>query len=196
MDTPGESAAVKAAWAEAFAEGGEPDTRLVTRRTEAGEPPWYWSTGIEKPAGALVVWLIEYHKDFLAGWYPDLTPARGVTRAEVLDRYVAKIGRSARREATLLRDVVGLVVALDAAELQGLRKYLLPAGWSLRTQEGAAVFEGPEDVWLRVVKAAPGRRGILEAVFSLQRKGMPRTETLGRAVLTVEPERARLRFAP
>jgi len=58
------------------------------------------------------------------------------------------------------------------------------------------VLEGPEGVSLRVVESAPGRRGILEATFSLQKKGAQRSEALGSAVLVIEPERARLRFVP
>ena len=191
VDAPGEGALVKAAWAASF---GGADTGLVTRKTEDGEPPWFDMTYAKAPPGNLRLWLMEYHPDFLARWYPDLTPARGVTRAEVLDRYVAKIGRSARRETALIKDVTGLVVALEPAERETLHKHLVPVGWSLRAEKDATVFEGPEGVSLRVVEAAPGRRGILEATFSLQKKAAPRTETFGSTVLTVEPERASLRF--
>jgi Family of unknown function (DUF5829) len=191
VDATGGGALVKALWAASF---GGADTGLVTRKTEDAEPPWFEMTYAKAPSGGLRLWLMEYHQDFLARWYPDLTPARGVTRAEVLDRYVAKIARSAQRETALVKDVTGLVIALAPADRELLHKHLVPVGWSPRAEKDAAVFEGPEGVTLRVVETAPGRRGILEATFSLQRKAAPRTETLGTIVLTVEPERASLRF--
>jgi hypothetical protein len=191
VDAPGGGALVKALWAASF---GGADTGLVTRKTEDAEPPWFEMTYAKAPSGAVRLFLMEYHRDFLARWYSDLTPARGVTRAEVLDRYVAKIGRSAQRETALVRDVTGLVIALAPADRELVHKHLVPVGWSLRAEKDATVFEGPEGVSLRVIETTPGRRGILEATFSLQRKASPRTETFGSTVLTVEPERASLRF--
>jgi len=193
VDAPGGSALVKALWAASF---GGADTGLVTRKTEEAEQPWFEMTYAKAPPGTLRLWLMEYHRDFLARWYPDLTPARGVTRAEVLDRYVAKIGRSSQRETAFLKDVTTLVVALEPAERETLRKHLVPVGWSTRAEKDVMVLEGPEGVSLRVVEAAAGRRGILEATFSLQKKVAPRTETLGTTVLTVASQRATLRFAP
>jgi hypothetical protein len=193
VDEPGGTAVVKAAWAAAF---GGAETGLVTRKTEDAEPPWFEMTYAKASSGSLRIWLMEYHRDFLARWYPDLTPARGVTRAEVLDRYVAKIGRAAQRETALLKDVTRLELALDPGETETLRKHLVAVGWSARAETDAAVFEGPEGVSLRVVPASGARRGIVEARFSLQGKAAPRTERLGATVLTVVADEARLRFAP
>ncbi|HEY5907642.1 MAG TPA: DUF5829 family protein [Vicinamibacteria bacterium] len=190
VDLPGESAAVKAAWAAAF---GGADSGPVTRKTETAEPVWFQMTFAKAQSG-LRLWLMEYDQDFLARWYPDLTPARGITRPEVLDRYVAKIGRQAERETAVLKDVTGLLLGLEAADREVLRRHLVPLGWAARDEAEALVLQGPEGVSLRVVPAASGRRGILEATFSVQGKPAHRTETLGTSVLTVEAERARLRF--
>lgn len=191
VEGAGESSAVKAAWATAL---GEADTGLITRKTETGEAPWFEMTSAQTAEGALRVWLMEYHGDFLARFYPDLTPARGISRAEVLDRYVAKIGRSALRERALVKDVVGLELALEPAERDRLSKHLRAVGWSVEEEKDAVALRGPEGVFLRVSAAAPGRRGITEAIFSLQAKAEPRTSRLGSAVLEIEPDRARLRF--
>jgi len=188
----GESAGVKAAWAEAF---GGAETVPVTRKTESAEPVWFQMT-FAKAASGLRVWLMEYDREFLARWYPDLTTARGVTRAEALDRYVARIGRAAERESAVLKDVTGLVFALDPADRVSLRKQLEAVGWSAREERDDLVLRGPEGVSLRVVAASADRRGILEATFSVQGRRAARTERLGRAVLTVEPDAARLRFVP
>ncbi len=192
VEGAGESGAVKAAWTEAL---GGADSGLITRKTETGEAPWFEMTSAKTAPGALRVWLMEYHADFLARFYPDLTPARGISRAEVLDRYVAKIGRSAERETALVKDVTRLELALEPAERETLLKHLRAEGWSVQEEKDGVALRGPEGVLLRVSAAAAGRRGITEVIFSLQGKAEPRTDTLGSAVLRIEPDRASLRFA-
>ena len=153
-------------------------------------------TFAKAPSEGLRTWLMEYHADFLARWYPELTPARGITRSEALDRYVAKIGRSSERDTALLGDVTGLVIALSPGDRDVLVKLLKAVSWTSREEEGGDWIEGPEGVLLRVVPASAGRRGILEATFSLQREAAPRTATLGTTVMTVEKDQARLTFVP
>lgn len=193
VEEPGESRVVKAMWSEALGGAG---SGSVTRRTETAEPTWFEMTYASVPPGVLRIFLLEYDESFLAHWYPELTPARGIARADVLARYVAKIGRSAAREGTLLKDVTGLVLALDPGERESLVKHLQPVGWRVGAKSQATLLEGPEGVSLRVVEPAAGRRGILEASFSLQRPAKPRTERFGAAVLTIKHESARLRFTP
>jgi len=196
VDGVGESAAVKAAWTDSL---GAAETSAVTRRTETAEPPWFHITAARGFGSGLRLWLMEYHKDFLASWYPELTPARGTTRAEALDRYVAKIGRTAGGETAVLRDVTRLTLALDEASRDQLRSHVLPAGWSLASSSGGeapVVFTGPEGVVLEVVKATEARRGIIEARFSVQGTPRPHAATLGQVRLEVEPTSARIRFAP
>jgi hypothetical protein len=47
---------------------------LVTRKTETAAVPWFEMTAAGEIPG-LRVWLMEYHRDFLARWYPGLTRA-------------------------------------------------------------------------------------------------------------------------
>jgi hypothetical protein len=190
VDGAGESAAVKAAWTAAF---GGADSGPVTRKTETAEPVWFQMT-FAKAASGLRIWLMEYDQEFLARWYPDLTPARGITRPEALDRYVAKIGRQVDRETAVFKDVTGLVLALEAADRDVLRKHLVAVGWAAREGNDTLVLEGPEGISLQVAPATAGRRGILEATFSVQGKPASRVETLGAVTLTVGPDQARLRF--
>ncbi len=197
VETPDGSAAVKARWAEAAggAEGGP-----VTRRTDTEEVPWFEMTfakgGRPAPttAAVLSVWLMEYDRDFLARWYPDLTPARSITRADVLDRYVGRIGQAARRANFLMKDVVSLTLALPGEDRDALAAQLRAVGYSSRDEKEAIVLAGP-DVRLRVVPAPEGApRGIRDVEFSLQSR-VPRAQhRVGSAVLTVEADRARLRF--
>ena len=99
VEEPGASATVRKRWEDALGTaGGGP----VTRKTETGEVPWFEMTYAREIAG-LRAWLMEYHGDFLARWYGTLTKPRSITRADVLDRYVAKVGLSDRRDSALLR---------------------------------------------------------------------------------------------
>ncbi len=194
VDGPGESAAVKAAWTASL---GAAETSPVTRRTETGEPTWFHITSARAVPSGLRLWLMEYDKGFLSGWYPDLTPARGITRPEVLDRYVAKIGKAKDRETAVLSDVTALVVALTDADRERLVKHLVPAGWSAKSgAEGAVTLSGPEGVTIEVVKGAGSRQGILEARFSVQGHPKPHTATLGEVRVEVSATSARIRFAP
>jgi hypothetical protein len=193
VEEPGQSRVVKALWSEALGGAG---SGSVTRRTETAEPTWFEMTYASVPPGVLRIFLLEYDENFLARWYPELTPARGIARAEVLDRYVAKVGRSTDRARTLLGDVSGLVIALDPGERDTLVKHLQPVGWRVRAEGQATLLEGPEAFSLRVVPPTAGRSGIVEAAFSLQRPAKPRSERFGTTVLSIERDHARLRFAP
>jgi hypothetical protein len=171
----------------------------VTRRTDAEDVPWFemtFATGGRPTPGAdaaFRLWLMEYDKDFLARWYPDLTPARSITRADVLDRYVARIGQGARRGTYLMKDVVALTLALPAEDRERLASQLRAVGYAVHDDAGALAITGP-DVRLRVVPAEESVRGVREAEFSLQTR-VPRAQhRFGTAVLTVEADRARLRL--
>ena len=195
VDGEGESAAVKERWSASL---GGAQTFPVTRRTETAEPVWFHMTAGGSAQGLLRVWLMEYDREFLARWHENLTPARGKRRAEVLDRYVAKIGKSADRETAVLGDVTRLVMALDESDLGLLAKHLTPVGWVVteRSPKERTTFRGPGGVLIEVVPQAGDQRGIIEAEFSVQGQPKPRSTLLGSVRLTIEPSRARLRFVP
>ena len=183
------STAVRQAWAEAL---GTADGGPVTRKTGTDEVPWFEMSYAGEIPG-LRVFLMEYHRDFLARWYAGLTPARSITRADVLDRYVAKIGQSGRRQSALLEDVVGLTIALPAAERERLVKQLRAARWIAVDEAEAVVCLGPESERLRIVTPMGQRTGILAVDFSLQHAVARATHGIGSAELRLEGRSARLR---
>jgi hypothetical protein len=197
-DAPGGGAAVKRLWAEAL---GGADSSRITRRTDNADVPWFEMTYVPGPEGpselsALRTWFMEYDREFLARFYPALTPARSITRADVLDRYVAKIGQGNRRAEFRLKDVTELTVALADGDLEALRKEVQSAGWTVTSEPAALVCLGPEGVRLRVVASSPAEAGIREARFSLQGSGDLMEHRLGSAVLSIDSTSARLRFGP
>jgi hypothetical protein len=179
---------VRRRWQEALgAAGGGP----VTRKTETDEPPWFEMTFSREIPG-LRVFLMEYHPEFLVRWYGELTKARSINRADVLDRYVAKIGQTDRREKALLQDVVALEVALAPADRETLVKQLRAVSWLAQDAGGAVVCSGPEAVSLRLVPSQNGRTGIVAVDFSLQRAAAKATHRLGKAELRLDGRSARL----
>jgi hypothetical protein len=145
-----------------------------------------------KEIPGLRVFLMEYHRDFLARWYGTLTPARSITRADVLDRYVAKIGQSERRETALLKDVVGLTIALAPSEREALVKQLRAVGWLAQDEADAVACSGPESERLRLVTPVDARTGIVEVEFSLQHAVAKAIHRIGSAELRLEDPSARL----
>jgi len=188
VEKPEESALVKQRWNDALGTaGGGP----VTRKTETDEVPWFEMTYAREIPG-LRMWLMEYHRDFLARWYVKLTPARSIIRADVLDRYVAKVGQSDRRESALLKDVVGLTIALRVTEREALVKQLRAVAWLAQDEADAVVCIGPESERLRLVAPPGGRTGILAIDFSLQHPVAKASHLIGNAELRLDGQSARL----
>ena len=192
VEEPGASASVRQRWKDVLGSGaGGP----VTRKTETDEVPWFEMSYAQELPG-LRVFLMEYDHDFLARWYGSLTSARSITRADVLDRYVAKIGQSDRRGSALLRDVVALTVALTPTDREALVKQLRAVGWTATDEANAVVCRGPESERLRLVEPAGGSAGIVEVDFSLQHAVAKAAHHIGSAELRLEGESARLALRP
>ena len=188
VEESGASAGVRRHWQETLgAAGGGP----VTRKTENDEPPWFEMTFSREIPG-LRVFLMEYHAEFLARWYGELTTVRSISRADVLDRYVAKIGLADRRERALLQDVVGLEIALAPPDRETLVKQLRAVSWLAQDAGEAVVCSGPESVRLRLVPPKNGRTGIVAVDFSLQHAAAKAVHRLGKAELRVDGDSARL----
>lgn len=188
VEEPGASAGVRQRWQEAL---GTASSGPVTRKTEADEVPWFEMSYASALAG-LRVFLMEYDKGFLARWYGELTSARGIARADVLDRYVAKIGRSSQRERALLGDVTGLEIAMAPADRETLVRQLRAVAWIAQDAGDAVVCTGPESERLRLVPPREGRTGVLAADFSLQRAFEASVHRVGGAELWLEGTTARL----
>ena len=188
VEEPGAGALVRQRWQEALGTAG---SGPVTRKTETDEVPWFeMSYGREIPG--LRVFLMEYHHDFLARWYGGLTKARTITRADVLDRYVAKIDRSAVRATALFGDVTGLEIAVATAERETLVKQLRAAGWIAEDAADAVVCSGPESERVRLVTPTPGHSGIVAVGFSLQHAVAKAVHRFGSAELRLDGSAARL----
>jgi hypothetical protein len=182
VERAGASAAVRERWQDALGASG---SGPVTRQAGNEQVPWF-EMSYAKDLPGLRVFLMEYHRDFLARWYGELTKARSIARADVLDRYVAKVGQSDRRETALLKDVVGLTVALAPPERETLVKQLRAVAWTASDEGAHVVCRGPDGEVLRLVAPAGGRTGILSVDFSLQHDVAATVHRLGGMALRLD----------
>jgi len=169
IETAGGAARVADAWKKS---SGSSFTMVITRKTETAEPQWFHmaTPALSPRAGAFRTWVMEYHAEFLAKWYPALPPAaRSIRRGDVLDRYVAKIGMQERRDRFLMKEVTEIEAALPPEDLAGFRGQVEALGYRIRQDGETTVCSGP-DVRLLLRPQSPGETsGIRRIALSLQR---------------------------
>lgn len=142
---------------------------LITRKTEIGEVPWFYSVGgtFRDLTRILSTWTMEYHENFLDNWHSQLPPStRGITREEILDRYVAKAGGDRGRK--ILDDVIEIELALDGDDSTRFVKEREAFGYRLSGGAEQTVCEGPEVKYI-VRSREPDALGITSVTMSLRR---------------------------
>jgi hypothetical protein len=133
---------------------------------------------------------MEYHADFLAGWHPEVTEARGITRGEVLERYARVSGGPA---APLLADVMAVSLALTVGERTFLEKHVA-AFEALVRDAGEATYVEGEGVTIGLAAATDTRRGVQDLVCRLRRPVGRETITLGRLTISTDGDRCVWKF--
>jgi Family of unknown function (DUF5829) len=143
----------------------------VTRRVGDKDLPWFHMITVaykDSPA-RLTTWLMEYHEEFLNNWYPELSPkSRGITREEILERYVAKLGDQEKRKGKYLDDVIEMTLALGEAEKELFIKEREAFGYKITGDEKRTVCEGP-GVRYAIIAAANSPGAIASIKVSLRR---------------------------
>lgn len=165
----------------------------ITRAHEGEQVPWFEIMGIERPTSTstLNMFSLEYVPAFLDTWHAGLEPAGGgVSRAAVMRRYAASLGR--RREEALFRDVSVVHLALDAAELDRLVAVCRTFGYAVEEQDGVWRCDGPQVDLILSPSDTPG--GITSFVVSLRKTVEREPLQLGKARLTFEGARATFTF--
>jgi len=138
----------------------------VTRRAGDRDIDWFYMTNAGQASPLLQTWVMEYREHFLDDWYGELKPAtRGITRAEILERYAAKIGEDDHRRQQLLEDVKEITLALPEAERRHLLK--MCAAFGYRVTAGEMRCEGP-GITFTFVEPKAETRGIVAVTFSLR----------------------------
>lgn len=166
--------------------------RPITRRVGDRDLDWFYMTVAEdkQPSPLLQTWVMEYRESFLKDWYGELGPAtRGITRAEVLERYAAKLGEADKRRQKLLENVVELTLALPDGERARLLKACEAFGYQVTTAAGRSRCRGPQ-VTFNIDAPKGEARGITAVKFSLRRaKQGEKRYRFGKTVLQFNDDR-------
>jgi len=163
----------------------EANLKSVTRLYQSTQIPWFFmATSSDLPYGSgLSCWVMEYHPEFLAKWNPQPKGTnRGITRKEILRRYSEVLPPI---DEPYLKDVVGLTVAVEAAEKNSLIDFCRQLGYQVerKQNEGVVALNGPDFVLL-LVPAIKNGRGIREIKMRL--RNLPEGEKehqLGESIL-------------
>jgi hypothetical protein len=165
--------------------------RPITRRVGDRDIGWFYMTTAEdKQPSLLQTWMMEYRDSFLNDWYGELKPAtRGITRAEILERYTAKLGENDKRQQKLLENVVEITLALPDAERARLLKECETFGYRVTAGTGQWRCLGPQ-VTFNVAAPNSEARGITVVKFTLRRaKPGQKTYRFGKSVLQFNDDR-------
>lgn len=188
IEQAGTTPAVAEAWRAAL---GDAETRVVVRPLGEDAMPWFHiAHAVPDRRDRLHLWSMEYHADFLAGWHPEVTEARGITRRDVLDRYARVSGGPA---APLLDDVMAVSLALSVGERTFLEQHVAAFDAMVRDAGEATYVEG-EAVTIGLAAATDTRRGVQDLVCRLRRPVGRETLTLGRLTISTDGDRCVWKF--
>ncbi|MGI8673344.1 MAG: DUF5829 family protein [Luteitalea sp.] len=191
VETAGATAPLAAHWRQTF---GAASSRIVVRPIGDEAPvPWFQMTHAEPDRlDRLHLWAMEYHADFLAAWHASETMARGITRAEVLERYTRVVDGPVD---PLLDDVLGVTLALTADERDFFARHLAAFDESSAPAVAHGVGHAPADVvqgdgiTFALADATAASRGVQEIVCRLRRAVAPQTLVVGRSTVDVDGDR-------
>jgi hypothetical protein len=153
--------------------------------------PWFHiAHAVPDQRGGLKLWSMEYDADFLAAWHAERTDGRGITRAEILERYAAVAPGPA---SPLLDDVVAVSLALTAVERGFFERHADAFALETRDTGAARVLTG-DDITFGLADAAGERHGVQEVVCRLRRRTGREIITIGRSTITVDGDRMVWKF--
>lgn len=175
------------------------NTRAQRDRAEAGVVPWYISTTLAppgwaggRPRGMLFTWVMEFHPEFLEGWFPDSTAPRSAPGYPISRLAVRAIEY---RPDRLLGDLVGATFALDSTERTVLLGQLAALGYDVTSaRDGRASASGP-GVVIHLEPADAVRHGLVTLELELVRPAARAEYRFGsRSSLATDGRRARWTF--
>jgi hypothetical protein len=170
-------------------ETGEPWTVELQHRTrDEQQIPWFYTSGTRWTSNAtsLECWLMEYHPDYLASWYPDSPPEhRGIRR----DQYLANRYQPEKP----FRNITALTLALSPEHSSNMCQVLRSVGYSINRRDQQTICTGP-DLTITLSKAQPGAPLLQEIQFEIRSQPAARHE-LGRTVLLLQGTTGHWKFS-
>lgn len=160
----------------------------ITRAVGSTSVDWFSMVVQSDPRAEanFVTWLMEYDTTFLARWFPTLAPrGGGVTRADILTRYVAKVDRLTSRERLPMRDVARLSIGLADTARASFGALVGAYGVPRNIRPDTPGFAA-DGVTLLVSDGRRGKGGIYEVTFRLRRAPSgPRERRFGTTILRI-----------
>ena len=121
---------------------------------------------------------MEYNPDFLSSWYAQLPPAQPSTRrADVLERYAAKVNRTRERSEGLFLDVARIRLLLESSEAKQFEGICKIYGFQVSRHGKETSCKGPEiEILIRTFEPTLIRRREAESqqsnsTFAMTRQG-------------------------
>ncbi len=188
IESAGATPAIAEAWRRTL---GQVEHRVVVRPVGEQTVPWFHiAHGVPDVHGALKLWSMEYDADFLAAWHAERTAARGITRAEILQRYAAIATGPA---APLLDDVVAVTLALTAGERHFFEAHAAAFAAERRDAGTTRLLQG-DGISFGLAEADDDRHGVQEVVCRLRRRTGREVITIGRTTIVVDGDRMIWKF--
>ncbi len=142
----------------------------ITRQLGDQQVPWFFMLSPKNlPAkSGISTWTMEYDTQFLAQWHKEIPDnSRGITRKEILQRYVAVLQNTPTKP--FLQDVLAMTLAADQSSTELLTKQGKLFGYRLQ-REGAAMILDAYNFTLRLIPETATQQGIQQITLRVNRQ--------------------------
>lgn len=163
------------------------DPILITRNLEDQQVPWFWMISPKDSSAdsGMSTWAMEYVPEFLQKWHSGIQDGqKGISRKAILSRYSNFLKQDPAKR--LLKDVIGLTIAMDDTMKTKFAEYCRIAGYTIRAEKDSTTAEGP-GITFRFIPQTESIRGIQRIDFSVNSTPDQRQHKFGTSVLTFEP---------
>jgi hypothetical protein len=158
--------------------------RNITRGLENAQIPWFDQANADDARGGPQIgygaWVMEYAPTFLSVWNSEASESEGVSRAALLERYVAVLD-SAPADP-YFEDIIGLTFALDPVSMQDAVDLARAMGYHEEEKDEKFLFRGPE-FELRLMPVGDSGRGVTEMRLKVFRVPDTREYQFGNSTL-------------
>lgn len=136
----------------------------VSRQLDTKLVPWFTVIAFEHPFVeddyVIGIWIMEYFPEFLERWHPQRdSQTSGITRKEVLDRYKSVL--DGQIEEPIMSDIIGITIAADSVEIDGLTALFTTIGFKVRSS-GREIRCSDGDFSFNLVPENEKTRGLTE----------------------------------
>jgi hypothetical protein len=148
----------------------------VTRQFNDAQLAWFFMLAPKNRSlySGISTWTMEYDTQFLSTWHTEIRDNnRGISRKEVLQRYVAVLKDVPPKP--YLQNVLAMTLAADKASIEMLTKQGKLFGYSVDAEGEATILQG-YDFALRIIPESALQHGIQQITLRVNRQPEKQTE--------------------